>query len=85
MADNITLTEDQKKQLMKIWFVYGNNGKKHSHHNHRFIQNYIEHGEDTEEFYRNADMGRTIKAGIDVNTVKLSDECVAEVRKILNT
>lgn len=84
MADNITLTEDQKKQLMKIWFVYGNNGKKHSHHNHRFIQNCIEHGEDTEEFYRNADMGRTVKAGIDINTIVLSDECVAEVRKILN-
>lgn len=80
----IQITEEQMKQLMKLWFIYGNNGKKHTHHNHRFIQNFIEHNEDTEEFYRNADSKRTKQAGIDWNTIKLTDDCVDAVRAVLN-
>ena len=79
------ITEEQKKELIKLWFIYGNKGKKHTHHNHRFIQNFIEQGEDTEEFYRKADKTITIRAGIDWNTIKLTDECVDAVRAILNT
>lgn len=80
----MTITEDQKKKLMKLWFVYGNNGKKHTHHNHRYIQNFIEHDEDTEDFYRKADKSRTKKAGIDWSTVQLTEECVEAVKQILN-
>jgi len=80
----IELTETQRELLLKLWFVYGNKGKKHTHHNHRFIQNFLESGKDTEEFYRGADKTRTVKAGIDWDTIKLTDECVSEVRKILS-
>lgn len=84
MSNMVQITEDQKKRLIKLWFIYGNRGKKHTHHNHRFIQNFIEHGEDTEEFYRNADSERTKHGGIDWNTIKLTDECVDAVRAVLN-
>ena len=47
----MNLTLNQKKELSKIWFVYGNNGKKHSHCNHRYIQNLIQSDEDTLYFY----------------------------------
>lgn len=67
----VNLTEKQRKQLEKAWFVYGNNGKKHTHCNHRFIQNFLEQGEDTEKFYRQA------------NNNDLTEECIMEVRKIL--
>lgn len=80
----IQLTEEQRKKLVGLWFVYGNNGKKHTHHNHRYIQSFIEHGEDTGEFYRDADSSRSIKAGIDWNTIKLTDECVDAVKTILD-
>ena len=78
------LTKEQIKQLEKLWFIYGNKGKKHTHHNHRFIQNFIEAGEDTRDFYLNADRSITIKAGIDWKTIELTQECINEVDKIIN-
>jgi hypothetical protein len=80
----ITLTETQLLELNKLWFIFGNNGKKHTHANHRYIQNLIEHAEDTEEFYSNTDYSRHIKAGIDISKEILTDECVNEVKKILS-
>jgi len=77
------LTENQIKELTKLWFIYGNNGKKHTHHNHRYIQNFLEHGEDTEEFYKSANKTRTLKAGINWDTIELTDECVNAVKFIL--
>ena len=78
------LSTHQRSELIKLWFIYGNNGPKHTHHNHRFIQNIIEHGEDTEKFYRNASRQRTVAAGINWETIKLTDECVNAVRAILS-
>lgn len=80
----IHLTETQRTQLEKLFFIYGNKGRKHTHHNHRFIQNIIEHGQDTEQFYRDADLELTQRAGIDLNTIKLTDDCVKAVRDILS-
>ena len=76
----VKITEEQKEQLIKLWFIYGNNGKKHTHFNHRYIQNLIEHNEDSEEFYKNVNK----KEGVDWNTMKLTDECVDAVKLILN-
>lgn len=70
----INISEEQRQKLHKLWFVYGNNGKKHSHVNHRYIQNILEHGEDTESFY-NAPHTK----------VKISDECLNDVKAILNS
>lgn len=47
----LVLSDWQRKELERLWFIYGNNGSKHSHCNHRYIQNLLEHGEDTEQFY----------------------------------
>ena len=84
MAKLVEITDDQRQELMRIWFVFGNNGKKHTHHNHRYIQNFIEHNEDTEHFYRNADRTNSNKAGIDWATVGLTNECVEAVHNVLN-
>jgi hypothetical protein len=64
------LTEKQRRELEKLWFVFGNNGKKHTHCNHRYIQNFLEQGEDTEQLYKQSEKG------------DLTDECVEEVKKI---
>lgn len=80
----VKLTTDQITALNKLWFVYGNNGKKHTHHNHRFIQNFIESSEDTRKFYLNADKTRTSKANIDWKTIELTPECIEAVDLILN-
>lgn len=36
------LTEERWEQLHDLWFVFGNHGKKHSHGNHRLIQDLVE-------------------------------------------
>ncbi len=69
--NNIILTNQQQKGLEKLWFIYGNNGKKHTHCNHRYIQNFLEHGEDTENFYKQSPKS------------DLTDECINEVKEIL--
>lgn len=89
--EQINLTETQRKALLKLWFIYGNDGAKHTYHNHRYIQNILEHGEDTEQFYREAD--RAALAEIKSNPeeyhqgyshIELTDECVNAVKEILN-
>ena len=83
-VEKIILTEEQQFYMKKLWMKYGNNGKKHTHHNHRFIQNIIEKGEDTEDFYREADKNLRNKGAIGtVVEMELTDECVAAVRKVL--
>ena len=82
--NKIVLSEQQREKLEKLWFIYGNNGKKHTHHNHRFIQNILEHGEDTELFYKNADKSKTVSAKIDWSAVRLTSDCVNDVRSVLN-
>lgn len=48
--DNIT--GEQRWKLNRLWFIYGNRGKKHNHANHRFIQCLLEEGKDEREFYK---------------------------------
>lgn len=48
----IELTEEQRYNLEKLWFIYGNHGKKHTHRSHRFIQCFLEQGEDTRGFFK---------------------------------
>lgn len=48
----IDLTSDQRYELERLWFVYGNHGPKHSHSGHRFIQCLLEEGEDHRNFFK---------------------------------
>jgi hypothetical protein len=84
MCEPIILSKEQRDKLNKLWFIYGNHGKKCTFHNHKFIQSLLERGEDAEAFYRNACKERSDKAGVNWDTIKLTDECVNEVRLILN-
>ncbi len=67
----MTITEQQHIALQKIWFLYGNNGRKHTHCNHRFIQNFLESGKDTRSFYLSSPRNN------------LTEECIKAVDKIL--
>lgn len=48
----VTLTKDQRPRLEKLWFLYGNHGQKSSPAGHKFIQGFLEHGEDLRDFYK---------------------------------
>jgi hypothetical protein len=52
MTKKVVLTEQQREQLDRIWFVYGNRGPKSSMSDHRFIQCFLEHDEDTRDFFK---------------------------------
>lgn len=56
-----------RRSLEKLWFIYGNNGPKHTHGNHRFIQCLLEKSTDEREFFKS----------------DISQECLTEVDKIL--
>ena len=47
----VNLTKKQREKLENLWFVYGNNGRKHTIAGHKFIQGFLEHGEDLRKFY----------------------------------
>lgn len=70
----VVLTDQQKAELNRLWFIYGNGHKKHTLGNHRFIQCLLESNEDNRKFF--------------VNTAsvmnRLSAECIIEVDKIID-
>lgn len=54
-TDNRTLQQkidENRKELERLWFVYGNNGPRHTWGNHKFIQGLLERGEDEREWLR---------------------------------
>jgi len=51
MRDKVLLTSTQRTQLEDLWFKYGNNGPLSTMSNHKFIQRFLEGGEDLRTFY----------------------------------
>ncbi len=46
-----TLTPSTRKELERLWFIYGNHGRKHSDAGHKFIQVLLESGQDERDFF----------------------------------
>lgn len=69
------LTNDQRKQLERLWFLFGNNGPKHTHGNHGFIQGLLQRSEDDRDFYR--------RPSRSAHYQPLTDECEQAVDAIL--
>lgn len=42
----VTLTQEQREKLERLWFVYGNHGPQMTNGNHSFIQGLLERGQD---------------------------------------
>ena len=68
----LTLTNDQKDKLKKLWFIYGNYGIKANNSQHKWIQRMLDSNIDAYWFYK--------KTSID----SISSECKKEVYKIIN-
>lgn len=71
----VVLTDTQKKELERLWFIYGNGHKKYTLGNHKFIQNLLESNEDNRVFY-GAKYCPILNA--------LTSECVIMVDEILD-
>lgn len=70
----VVLTSEQKSELEKLWFIYGNGHQKHTLGNHKFIQNLIENNDYHSKFYLNTTQ----------ITNCLSRECLQKVDEILD-
>ena len=46
----VGLMEESRRQLERLWFVYGNYGPKTTPGNHQFIQGFLERGQDERDF-----------------------------------
>lgn len=71
---SVTLTEEQRDRLERLWFYYGNYGPKTTPGNHSFIQRLLENGIDERSLYNK----RTPKSEIP------TPECVRAVEAILS-
>ena len=46
----VQVTEELRRQLERLWFIYGNYGPRHTMENHYFIQGFLERGQDERDF-----------------------------------
>ncbi len=72
----VLLFSDKIEQLQKIWFMFGNHGKKTTNGNHKLIQHLLE---------ENGDAFELIKRDINFYKKDVSDECLGSVIRILLT
>lgn len=80
-----TLSEEQLNRLNRLWFIYGNHGKKSTMGNHRFIQNILQRSEDDRDFYLEGPKNMREK-GRSEESIKdwtLTQECIEAVDEIL--
>lgn len=47
----VTLTREQREQIERLWFYYGNYGPQTTTGNHNFIQRLLENGYDERPLY----------------------------------
>lgn len=81
----IELTEDQREELEKLWWVYGNSGKKCTLQNHKLIQGFLHYGEDRREVYIQGNENMRERFGDEyVEKHGLTQECLDKVNEIID-
>lgn len=83
----IQLTDAQRNALNKLWFVYGNHGKKCTKGNHSYIQGFLEYGEDRKMFYVDGIKHMRDKGYPEekIKEMAITQECIDAVETILNS
>jgi hypothetical protein len=85
MENEIVLTESQLKRFEKLWWIYGNDGKKCTLFNHKLVQGFYQYKENRIEAYRqgNKNMAERFgKAYAEKNGV--TEECIEACLDVLN-
>lgn len=83
--DTINLTEKQKKEFERIWFIFGNGGKKCTLFNHKLVQGFYEYNENRIEAYRDGNKNITEQYGEEyAKNNGVTEECISACEEILN-
>jgi len=76
----VNLSLKQIEQLRKLWFVYGNSGKKETLFNHKYIQGFLEAQEDRKIPYVE---GREVLKQKGMLSKAITDECIIEIEAVV--
>ena len=85
----VEISNEQRKELLKLWHLYGNHGDKANFNQHRFIQIILETGNFDKEkktvyFSKNSkNAAKKILPKRNFNNYEISDECFEAVKNIL--
>jgi hypothetical protein len=74
---SVTLTPEQRDQLERLWFYYGNYGPKTTPANHSFIQRLLENGYDERSLYNK----RTPKSELPTPECERAVEAILSIRR----
>lgn len=79
------LSTEQKQAFKKVWFIYGNKGRKCTLLNHKLIQGFLHYNKDRREAY--IEGNKNMKENLDeeqYSRSKLTDECLKVINLILD-
>lgn len=76
----VNLSTKQIEELNKLWFMFGNNGKKSTLFNHKYIQGFLERSEDRKIPYVE---GREILKSKGKLEAAITDDCIIAVENIV--
>lgn len=88
MSKKIVLTHEQKSELKRLWFIYGNEGEKSTLFNHKLIQGFVEHSEDRREDYADVNKNlieRYTGTHLNYKDFMITQDCLDAVSKIIDT
>ena len=86
MEKDLTLTESQVDRFRKLWFVYGNDGKKCTLFNHKLVQGFYESRENRIEAYRQGNKNMVERWGKEYAEKNgVTEECISACLEVLNT
>lgn len=83
----VVIDNDQRKELERLWFIYGNGGEKSNFAQHKFIQWILEQDEydpKTLSTARASKMAKMCAPKNNFNNYRLSEECISAVKAVLN-
>lgn len=82
----MNLSSEQIEAFRKLWFIYGNHGKKCTSLNHKLIQGFFEYQEDRRKDYRQAEINIIERFGKNNPRLKdlVTEECFRACDLVLN-
>lgn len=85
METKLNLTDKQIKEFERIWFIFGNSGKKSTLFNHKLVQGFYESRENRIDAYRDGTKNIVEKYGqAEADKMAVTEECIAACELILN-
>jgi len=87
MENELVLTEKQIKEFGRIWFIFGNDGKKCTLFNHKLVQGFYQYRENRINDYRHGKKNMIENPSLGKEYAEkngVTEECIAACELILS-